>query len=132
MPTDPRDPLEAFDDAVLGRVARDSGVDAARLRRVVAAHQRGVRALPGVDDIVYEWRRTLPSDPLAKRGEEAYFLAVEPTVWSEFIAALDATDEEGDALRAVHREQFAVSLGADAVPDTDGDGSAVPLVLTRP
>ncbi|MDS0293105.1 hypothetical protein [Halogeometricum luteum] len=134
MPTDPRDPLAAFDDAVFGRVARESGIEAARLRRVAAAHQRGVRSLPGVDDIVYEWRRTLPSDPLAERRDEAYFLAVDPTVWTEFLDALDATDEEGDALRAVHREQFAASLGADAVPEDGGDEGrrAVPLVLTRP
>lgn len=132
MPTDPRDPLAAFDDAVLGRVARESGVEEARLSRVVADHQRGVRSLPGVDDIVYEWRRTLPYEPLAKRRDEAYFLAVEPSVWAEFLAALGVTDEEGDALRAVHREQFAASLGADTAPDADGDASVVPLVLTRP
>ncbi|SFR43999.1 hypothetical protein [Halogeometricum limi] len=128
MDTGSRPPLSAFDDGVIRRVARERELDEARLRDVLRAHQEGVRSLPGVDDIVYEWRRTLPRDPLLERRPDVYLLAVEDAVWEEFLDALDCPPGEGDALRAVHHEQAVEHLGGERVPT----GGRSAFVLTRP
>ncbi|QIB72789.1 hypothetical protein G3I44_05540 [Halogeometricum borinquense] len=126
--TDPRRPLAAFDGDVIARVAREMSIEEATLREAIAEHQRGVRSLPGVEDIVYEWRRTLPQEPLIARRTDAYFLVVNPAVWQEFIDALGLSENESDALRTVHDVQLIESVGEDAVP---ADGREA-IVLTRP
>ncbi|RDI70775.1 hypothetical protein [Halopelagius longus] len=128
MTRDERDPLAVFDDDVVSRTAEETGVGADRIRSVARSHQQTVRDLPGVEDIVYEWRRSLPKNPLVERRTEAYFLAVDATVWGEYGDALSLSLEEFDALRALHANQLAATLGSDAAPD---DGR-LPLVLTRP
>ncbi|QIQ76843.1 hypothetical protein GL213_10135 [Halogeometricum borinquense] len=55
--TDPRRPLAAFDGDVIARVAREMSIEEATLREAIAEHQRGVRSLPGVEDIVYRMSR---------------------------------------------------------------------------
>jgi hypothetical protein len=120
-----RDPLAAFDPATVERVAAAHDLPADRLRDRLAAHQRSVRALPGVDDIVYEWRRSFPGDPVVERRPDAYLLVVAAPVWAEFADALDFDEATRDAVRAVHRETVAAVVEG-SLPDGD------PVVLTRP
>lgn len=128
MTRDERDPLAVFEDDVVSETVEETGVDPDRLRGVARSHQLTVRDLPGVEDIVYEWRRSLPKNPLVERRPEAYYLAVDATIWGEYGDALSLSSDDFDALRTLHENQLAATLGADAVPD---DGR-LPLVLTRP
>jgi hypothetical protein len=144
-----RGPLAAFEDASVDAVAAEwpDAVDGTRLRRLVADHQQSVRDLPGVENIVYEWRRGFPVNPVVLRTDSAYFLLVAPWVWAEFVSALSLSDAEADALRAVHERQFrrSVAVERDRIDpaaaadhlETDADGTLrlgdwEPLVLTRP
>jgi transposase-like protein len=120
-----RDPLAAFDDATVEAVARDHGVAPDRVRALVRRHQELVRRLPGVDDIVYEWRRGFPNDPVVERRPGAYYLSVAEPVWPEFVAALSLDDREASLLQAVHRRQLRAAVGGTPT----GDRGA--LVLTR-
>ena len=122
-----RDPMAAFETRILAAVSDDSDVPQNALRAIASAHQERVRDLPGVDDIVYEWRNQFHQDPLVHRTDAVYVLALRPHVWEEFGTALDLSDRELTALRALHDRQ-ARSL----VDDTDRfDGDAA-VVLTRP
>jgi hypothetical protein len=122
-----RAPLDAFDDELFTAVASDNDLDADRLRSVAGDHQQGVRDLPGVDDIVYEWRNQFHMDPLVHRTPAAYVLALRDHVWSEFGDRLDLSATELDALRSLHDRQ-ARTLVTDASRFDDADA----LVLTRP
>ncbi|WP_380675648.1 hypothetical protein [Salinigranum sp. GCM10025319] len=120
-----RDPLAPFDDATFAAVAREFDVPAATVRELVRRHQELVRRLPGVDDVVYEWRNGFPTDPVIERRPDVYFLSVAETVWPEYVAALSLDDEEAAVLRAVHRRQLEASIGGQPT----GDRGA--MVLTR-
>jgi hypothetical protein len=122
-----RGPLAAFDDGIIGTVSEEYDIDEHALRAIATAHQEGIRDLPGVDDIVYEWRNQFHQDPLVHRTETVYVLAVQSHVWDEFGDSLDVTDAELTALRALHDGQ-ARSLTGET-PRFDADA---PLVLTRP
>jgi hypothetical protein len=146
--------LAAFADTSFEAVVAEAGVAVGepRLRRLVADHQQSVRALPGVEDIVYEWRRAFAANPVVLRTDAAYLLVVEPWVWDEFVAALSLTADEATAVRAVHDRQFRRSVDAERAridagesgtdgpaarleTGDDGDlrlGDRDPLVLTRP
>ena len=133
--SEPRGPLAGFDDAVVGAVARDRDIDVSELRDLLRRQQRSVRDLPGVDDIVYEWRKAFAREPLLERREDAYLLAVPNHVWPEFAASLSLSDAELLALREVHERQVRTSLrvseggeGADGRAGDDREG----MVLTRP
>lgn len=119
-----RAPLDAFDDDVVAAVAADRDLSAASLAALVERHQRLVRELPGVEDVVYEWRKTLPHDPLVERREAAYYLVVDPVVWTEYGDALDLDAAELAALRAVHDRQLRNTVDSPA-------GDREPIVLTR-
>lgn len=127
----PRDPLSVFDDAIVQTVAHNQDLDPGTVRRIVRRHQEGVRTLPGVDNLVYEWRRTLPDDPLVARLEPAFVLVLGGQIWSEFADHLDLTAQEGRALRTVHDRQASA-----LVEETHGDAGDLeegsPMVLTRP
>jgi hypothetical protein len=128
---DDRDPLAAFDSEVIAAAAREHGLETGDLADLLARHQEGVRELPGVEDIVYEWRTQFHRDPLAGRTPGAYYLALPAHVWDEFLDALGVEGDRADALRAAHRVQFdraAEEAGFD--PDRAADDAAV--VLTRP
>lgn len=130
-----RDPLGAFDSTVVDDVAWEFDCTPDSLAALARDHQESVRALPGVDDIVYEWRRTLPVDPLVERRSDAYFLRIESAVWAEFTDALALGDDEAAALVAVHARQFGASLGGDERPGAAAENIATerePMVLTRP
>lgn len=122
-----RDPLDAFDADLWETVAADHDVDAEALSALARAHQAGIRELPGVENLVYEWRRSLPVSPLVERREDVYLLRVEDAVWGEFRAVLDCDDAEFAALRAAHARQFERSLDDDL--DAAPEGA---FVLTRP
>lgn len=114
--------MDRFDDA-LDTVAAETGVDRARLRDALDRQQSLAADAPGVaglDDLVYEWRRLLPEDPLVRREDGAYYLAVEEHVWVDFVSRFDFADEVDAALREVHARVFA-----------DYDGENVPLVFVR-
>lgn len=79
-----RDPLVPFDAAVIGAVAAERGFDGSTLHERVRDHQAAVRELPGVEDLVYEWRRAFPRNLLVERRTEAYYLRVPTHVRPEF------------------------------------------------
>jgi hypothetical protein len=120
-----RDPLSLFDDAVVAAVARERGLDPTALRSLVCRHQEAVRSLPGVDDLVYEWRQAFATDPLLERRPDAYYLALPGHVWPEFAAGLDADGDELAAIRDVHERHVRRALG-DALGDRE------PMLLVRP
>lgn len=109
----------AFDRATVDRAADDHEVDPDRLTDLLAAHQRLVHETPGtggVTGVIYEWRRAFGRDPVLRRGETAFHLAVEPHVWREYATALDAGEGETAALRAVHTAAVAETPGDDREP----------------
>lgn len=122
-----RDPLAAFDDDVVDAVAATAGVDEDRVRTLARRHQEGVRDLPGIDDIVYEWRNQFHQDPLVYRTDAVYVLALRAHVWTEFGDRLDATDAELGALKTLHDEQARSLVSNTGRFDTDAA-----VVLTRP
>jgi len=125
--TSTRDPLAAFDDDTIETVAATTDVDEKRLRDVARAHQDGVRDLPGVDDIVYEWRNQFHQDPLLHRTDAIYVLALQDHVWTEFGEQLDATDTELDALQLLHDQQARSLVSDSSRLDTDAA-----VILARP
>ena len=120
-----RDPLAPFDDEVFRSVASEHGVPEAPVHDLVRRHQELVRRLPGVDDIVYEWRNAFPNDPVVQRQPDVYYLSVAATVWPEYVAALSLDEREAAVLQAVHRRQLEASVGGRPA----GDRGA--MVLTR-
>jgi hypothetical protein len=133
-----RDPLAAFDDAVLSTVAGTADAER-RLRAVARRHQETVRANPGVENLVYEWRRGYRGNELVERTAGAYYLLVEATAWREFGDALALDADERDRLRALHARQFAAAVGDPGAEvdrrqeDARGVGDErAPMVLTRP
>lgn len=123
------DPLAPFDPALLGRVAADHGLEPAALAALVERHHDYAARVPGIDELVFEWRRAFPYEPLVARTADAYHLAVEPSVWVEFAAQLELEDGELAALRALHGEQGR-SRAAER-GDSDVFGERVPLLLAR-
>ncbi|WP_459193941.1 hypothetical protein [Halosimplex sp. J119] len=126
-----RDELAAFDDDVIGAAADAHDVTAERLAELVRTHQSNVRELPGVEDIVYEWRNYFHQDPLVGRTQDAYYLALPDHVWEEFIADMDIEDPERAALLAAHDRQ-ARAAPSEAGVDTARLDADEALVLTRP
>jgi hypothetical protein len=122
-----RDPLAPFEERVLAAVARDYETSTETLRGLVQRHQELVRRLPGVDDVVYEWRRGVPDDPVVVRRPDVYYLSVAAHVWPEYVEALALDDEEAAALRAVHRRQLESSVGGRLA----GERTRQAMVLTR-
>ena len=114
-----RDPLEPFDEAVIEAVAADHDLDPATLRALLERHQQQMRDLPGVENLVYEWRKTLPRDPLVERREDVYLLVVDPNVWPQFADALEFDADALAAVRAVHAEQ----LPAESTSQDDERGA---------
>jgi hypothetical protein len=118
------DTSHGFDPKTVEGVAADHGVDPDRLADLLADHQRLLTETPGtggVAGLVYEWRRAFGRDPVLRRSEAGFHLAVEPHVWREYVAALDADEREATALRAVH----AAAVVATSADDRD------PMVVWR-
>lgn len=96
------DPLDPFDSARLDEVAADHGLSADTLETLVVRHHAHADAMPGVDELVFEWRRFLGYDPLVARTEDAYHLAVDESIWWEFGEQLGLEDEAVEALVTLH------------------------------
>lgn len=128
--TTARDPLAPFDDATFEAVAARTGTDPAALRALVRRHQESARDLPGIDDLIYEWRKFLPYDPVVARTGDAFHCVVLPTVWDDFADALDLDDADLERLLAVHDRQARRAAEARGESTAVFDG-ATPIVLTR-
>jgi len=129
--TEPRDPLAVFDADVIEAVAAEADLEPAAVRAVVRRHQEGMRESPGVDNLVYEWRKYYPYDPLVARTDRACHVVLLAEVWDEFADRLDLSAAEQEALMAVHDRQ----ARADAVErgeDTEVFDDAAPLLVSRP
>lgn len=123
------DGLEAlFDDALYSAVASAQEVDPDRLRRLAADLQTAARSVRSVDDLVFEYRKAF-GDVIVQRTPEAYFLLLPPHVWPEFAARLDASDDELEALRALHRQRLQQEVERDGLASDVDSGD--PLVLSR-
>jgi len=96
--------LAPFDDDVLRQVAAANHIERELLEDALASHQRTMRANPGVEDLVYEWRKQY-DDTVLVRTPSLFVLALPPTVWEEYADHLDFDDETLAAVTAVHQEQ---------------------------
>lgn len=116
--------LDPFDDDVVAAVAAEYDREQAAVRDLLSRHQSFVCDLTGVEELVHDWRKAMPYDPLVARTPGAYVCAVLPSVWTEFAdqMGLDAADRE--TLMAVHRRQ------ARRLGDVHDDAEAVVLART--
>ncbi|MDS0221530.1 hypothetical protein NDI54_09235 [Haloarcula sp. S1AR25-5A] len=121
------DLLEPFDDDVIRGVAGTNNVDEEQLRSALADHQRTMRENPGVEDLVYEWRKRF-DEAVLHRTPETFFMAVRETVWQEYGTHLGLDDYLLAAVVAVHQEQV---LRETAVDSDAIDENAVALVVSR-
>jgi hypothetical protein len=126
---DAPDPLAAFDPDLVSSVAAETGTDPDALWSLLRRHQESVRELPGVADLVYEWRRVF-DDALVVRTDRVFCCAVHPVVWSEFADALGVGDEEREALELVHDRQARRIARPGDTHDSPFDGRAA-VVLVR-
>ena len=126
---DARDPLSAFAPDLVSAVATETGGDADALRSLLRRHQESVRDLPGVADLVYEWRRVLDAAVVVRTGR-VFCCAVRPAVWQEFADALGGADEERERLVAVHDRQARRIARAEGADGSAFDGRAA-VVLAR-
>ncbi|WP_336330433.1 hypothetical protein [Haloarcula sp. CGMCC 1.2071] len=120
--------LAPFDDEVVRGVAGANSVDEEQLRTALADHQQTMRDNPGVEDLVYEWRKRF-DDAVLRRTPETFFMAVRETVWEEYGAHLGLDDYLLAAVVAVHQEQV---LRETAVDSSAIDEDTVALVVSRP
>lgn len=124
------DSLDPFTDEVIDSVATITGRDPAAVSDLVLRHQQAVCENPGVVDLVYELRRTLPYDPLVRRTEAAYYLVVRERIWMEFERA-GFSEEELDTLQCVHDRQARSHVRQQGDDTAVFDGGA-PMVLALP
>lgn len=124
------DPLAPFDDDLVADAAGEAGLGPEAVASALRTHQESVREYPGVDDLVYEWRRGMAYDPLVTRGDAAYYLAVLGHVWTEFGERLDFGDDLLASVRRVHERQARRDAPAQDV-DPSVYEEAAPVVLTR-
>jgi hypothetical protein len=110
-----RDETGLFDPDDVRAAAEAFDVEFERLTAVIVRHQHAVEDLPGVENIVYEWRKQY-EDPLLARTETAYYLRIPRAVWEEFDDAIEVGDETLAALIDVHRRTVASECDAPADP----------------
>jgi hypothetical protein len=120
--------LAPFDIEVVREVAGANSVDKEQLRSALADHQRTMHENPGVEDLVYEWRKRF-DDAVLHRTPETFFMAVRETVWEEYGTHLGIDDYLLAAVVAVHQEQV---LRETAVDSSAVGEDAVALVVSRP
>lgn len=120
--------LASFDDEVIRGVAGTNSVDEEQLRAALTDHQRTMRENPGVEDLVYEWRKRF-DDAVLHRTSETFFMAVREAVWEEYGAYLGIDDYLLAAVVAVHQEQ---ALRETAIDGSAIEENAVALVVSRP
>jgi hypothetical protein len=122
------DLLAPFDENVLRAVASENDIELSLLRDALADHQRTMRDNPGVEDLVYEWRKQY-DDPVLARTDSVFVVSVPPGVWEQYGEYLDIETPTLQAVTAVHQEQTVrmdrISLGGMAPGHTA-------LVVSRP
>jgi hypothetical protein len=111
--------LAPFDADVIQAVANANDVDPDPLREALTAHQRTMRENPGVEDVVYEWRKQY-DDPVLARTDSEYVLGLPPTVWEEYGEYLDLDEPILRAVTAVHQEQTLRTEDISLAGLTDG------------
>jgi hypothetical protein len=121
------DLLAPFDLAVIRTTAQHNKIEEARLREALTTHQRTMRETPGVEDLVYEWRKQY-DDPVLVRTPTMFVLAVPPTVWEEYAEYLDFGDETLAAVTAVHQEQ---TLRTESVDLSGMPEDHVAIIVSR-
>lgn len=109
------DETTLFDPSVVGRVADEHGIERDELAARLADHQQSVDELPGIENIVYEWRKQY-EDPLLARTESAYYLRLPPRVWDEFGDALALDEQLLQAVIDVHRRTVAAACDVPSTP----------------
>jgi len=119
--------LSPFDEKLIAQVANANDIEVERLETAVADHQRTMRENPGVEDLVYEWRKQY-DDPVLLRRPDVFIVAVPPAVWEEYAEYLEFEDDLLAAVTAVHQEQ---TIRTDAVELADLSGRDTTLVATR-
>lgn len=117
-----------FSRPVIEAVAERHGVGPDRLAEKLTAHQTAVEELPGVENIVYEWRKHY-ENPLIDQSESAYYLTVPRSVWDEFGDAIDVDADELAAIVDVHRR--VVATRTDAPSEIPEDQAYVALDRTQ-
>lgn len=125
-----RDPLSAFDRSHIESVALESGYDHERLAALLRTHQEGLRTLPGAAELVHEWRRTLPDDPLLFREGRVFYVALDERIWRQFQEPLGVDDATLRAVMAVHDRvtRAAADRAEEAVDAALADAHAMVLV----
>lgn len=123
-------PLDPFEDALVERVATEHGSRPERLRETVRALHDHVASLSGVDELVHDWRKGLPYDPLVARTSTAYYLVFRPSVWREFADQLCWEDSTLAASRDLHDRQARRAAERRGDPLDPFEGGA-PMVLAR-
>lgn len=121
------DLLAPFDLAVIRTTAQHNKIEEARLREALTTHQRTMRETPGVENLVYEWRKQY-DDPVLARTPTMFVLAVPPTVWEEYAEYLDFEDATLAAVTAVHQEQ---TLRAESVDLSGMPEDHVAIIVSR-
>ena len=106
-----------FDDDGVASAAAGTDRLPAELCDLIERHQAGMRDNPGIDGLVYEWRKTLREDPLLFADADAYYVALPRRIWRQFADAHDLTDDEFEALLSVHDD--AVRTAAADREDAD-------------
>jgi len=123
-----------FADGPVEGAAADAGIDPDRLRALLGRHQEGMRDLPGVDGLVYEWRTSLRDDPLVFADGEAYYVALPRRIWRQFADHHDVSEAEFEAMLAAHAVTASAAVsardGAADGPASLDDGE--PMVLIKP
>ncbi|QIO22946.1 hypothetical protein [Haloarcula sp. JP-L23] len=119
--------LTVFDDAVIRAIADENDVPETELREALADHQQTMATNPGVEDLVYEWRKRF-DDPVLHRTPEVFVLGVPPTVWEEFRDHLGFEEHVFTAVTAVHQEQ---TLRTDEVAVEEIAPDHVAIVVAR-
>ncbi|MES3518464.1 MAG: hypothetical protein PPP58_12455 [Natronomonas sp.] len=123
------EPTRPFAESIVEAVAGEHGTSTEELWELVERHQSRMAELPGTDNLVYEWRRGLPYDPVLFRTSEAHYVAVND-VWPEFASDLGLTETETRALAAVHDRQLRAAA-ADREVSVEPLEEAVAVVVTR-
>ena len=96
--------LRPFDADVIRTVAKANDIEIEPLRETLADHQRTMQQNPGVENLVYEWRKQY-DDPVLARTDTVFIVAVLPTVWEEYGDYLDIDPPLLRAVTAAHQEQ---------------------------
>ena len=115
-----------FEHDIIEAVAGEHALEPDELVGHLRDHQEQMAALPGVENLVYEWRKQFDATVLA-RTPSAYYVAAPPWIWEEFATHLDADEAAMAAIETVH-ERTVHSLPAFE----DGSlGDAAACILLR-